>query len=309
MKFKLIGQTMCSTRRATESMLCPELFTISSIGVNCNITISEDTTIPRSAGSSLVNQCLESGINFFEISCRQNSILDGAIAHIRNKIILTATSELNTSFEETLSNINECCRRAETSYIDLCLIHCTYETPIEEIMLGMRKLLQSRTVNGVGLCGDLTPELIRRANDIMQLTLIQLVYDISSIIEKRIREICAALNIPITVFSPDKKKFSIIHDGAESAIETLCKKYSIEPVDLYILYALYGNNIPILKLEEALSFLEKTADIKITEGDLHSLSTALSIAVPPESRAPDESMVLYSRRSMLCSEAALKPAH
>lgn len=204
MNFKLIGPKICPTLEGPDPTACPELFTASLAGVDC-CTPCESLDASTFLDSSPVDLFIDAGFNFFQIDCKKRPFFDLHLERNRNKLILAARSESNHSVEETLENIHECYRQIGTRYIDIALLECTSETPIERIMEGMQTLLYEGKIKGVGLCGDLTPELIVRANSVLSLTLIQMASVLEGVnaAQKNVLAICKDLGISITLTLSD----------------------------------------------------------------------------------------------------------
>lgn len=192
----------------------------SQLGLGC-MGMSEFYGVADDAESlRLLDEALELGVNFWDTAdmygpFKNELLIANALKGKRNKIVLAtkfgivregenfATRSLNGKPAYVQSACEASLKRLDTDYIDLYYLHRKDpNTPIEETVGAMSRLVEQGKVRGIGL-SEVSAATLRKAHAVHPISALQTEYSLwSREPEDELLETCKELGIAFVPYSP-----------------------------------------------------------------------------------------------------------
>jgi aryl-alcohol dehydrogenase-like predicted oxidoreductase len=165
-----------------------------------------------------IRRAIDAGINFFDSSdlywkARHEELLGRAVIGRRHKIMLTTKfgnidlpdgkKGTNGKPDYVASSCEASLKRLGTDYIDVYFMHrVDPNTPIEETVGAMSRLVEQGKVRHIGLC-EAGPATLRRAHKVHPLAALQTEYSLwARDCEAEILPVCRELGIAYVAYAP-----------------------------------------------------------------------------------------------------------
>ena len=285
-----------------------------------------------------IHRALELGINFLDTAdmygVGENEKLVGkAIKDRRDKVVLASKFGNVRGKDGSFLGVNgkpeyvkEACeaslKRLGVDTIDLYYQHrVDQDTPIEETVGAMAELVKEGKVRYLGL-SEASPENIRRANNVHQITALQTEYSLwSRDVEDKILPVCEELGISFVAYSPlgrgfltgqyqsvddfaedDYRRFSPRFQGENfqknldlvEHIKELADTKGCTPAQLALAWLLaredYIVPIPGTKHRKYVEQNAKAADIELTDDELKKIDEIAPKGAAAGARYPERAM-------------------
>jgi len=285
-----------------------------------------------------IHRALELGINFLDTAdmygVGENEKLVGkAIKDRRDKVVLASKFGNVRGDDGSFLGVNgkpeyvkEACeaslKRLGVDTIDLYYQHrVDQDTPIEETVGAMSELVKEGKVRYLGL-SEASPENIRRANNVHQITALQTEYSLwSRDVEDKILPVCEELGISFVAYSPlgrgfltgqyqsvddfaedDYRRFSPRFQGENfqknldlvEHIKELADTKGCTPAQLALAWLLaredYIVPIPGTKHRKYVEQNAKAADIELTDDELKKIDEIAPKGAAAGARYPERAM-------------------
>ena len=175
--------------------------------------------------SEIIDQAIEKGIRCFDTSDCYGPAHESEIAlgeklknHDRNSVIICTKVgvqfkadgiHLDGTPEYIASSCDASLKRLQTEYIDLYYLHrVDPKTPIEESVKALKRLVEAKNINHIGL-SEVSADQIRRAHKIHPITAVQIEYSPWSRQDENnaVIETCRQLHIAVVAYSPLGRAF------------------------------------------------------------------------------------------------------
>jgi aryl-alcohol dehydrogenase-like predicted oxidoreductase len=223
-KAQFCGRIQQSKERLRMSIPTRKLgeLTVSAIGYGC-MGLSEfyGQPLPKAEGIAVIRNAYEKGITHFDTAdiyaYGENEILVGeALKPFRDKITIATKCGIIRQKDDPLARgvnnnpdyIYKCCdeslERLSVDYIDLFYLHrLNPETPIEESVTALAKLVEQKKIRYIGL-SEVDAETLKRAHKIHPITAVQTEFSLwtRSIENNAVLETCKNLGIGVVAYSP-----------------------------------------------------------------------------------------------------------
>jgi aryl-alcohol dehydrogenase-like predicted oxidoreductase len=191
---------------------------VSAIGVGRGSLAVQFRTPEEREFNETIRRAIDAGINFFDSSdlywkTRHEEMLGRAVQGRRHKIMLTTKfgnidlpdgkKGTNGKPAYVYSSCDASLQRLGTDYIDVYFMHrVDPNTPIEETVGAMSRLVEQGKVRHIGLC-EAGPATLRRAHKVHPLTALQTEYSLwSRDCEAEILPACRELGIAYVAYAP-----------------------------------------------------------------------------------------------------------
>ena len=191
---------------------------VSAIGLGRGSQSIQINTPGEREFNETIRRALDAGINFFDSSdlywkARHEELLGRAVIGRRHKIMLTTKfgnidlpdgkKGTNGQPAYVYSSCEASLKRLGTDYIDVYFLHrVDPNTPIEETVGAMSRLVEQGKVRHIGLC-EAGPDTVRRAHRVHPLVALQTEYSLwARDCESEILPVCRALGIAYVAYAP-----------------------------------------------------------------------------------------------------------
>ncbi|WP_417464785.1 aldo/keto reductase [Kordiimonas sp.] len=194
---------------------------VNAIGLGCmGLTAFYGKPVEEQDGIALIHEAMERGVDHFDTAemygpHTNETLLGKALKGRREKVVLATkfgiVAPAHTGSKGALDGSAENCRRAvegslrrlQTDYIDLYYLHrLDPETPIEETVGAMARLVEEGKIRAIGL-SEVSADSLRRAAKVHPIAAVQSEYSIfTRAIEETLFPALEELNTSLVAYSP-----------------------------------------------------------------------------------------------------------
>ncbi|MFW6189644.1 MAG: aldo/keto reductase [Planctomycetota bacterium] len=173
--------------------------------------------------AEMVRMCLDAGINFFDTANvyndgRSEQIVGQALQDERDRVVLAtkvrgrrgpAPNQVGLSRRHILEEVENSLRRLRTDHVDLYQLHQPdYDTPIEETMAAMDRLVRQGKVRYVGVSNYAAWQILQAqnfctANGLAPIVSVQPMYNlIARGVEQELLPFCRQYGVGVIPYNP-----------------------------------------------------------------------------------------------------------